>query len=81
MIGKEYFVRQATTLLKFAKTTKDPNVSAGLLQKATVSDPKLIRRGRMMSKLALMPPRIDPTHVAAGFFIRPLPRHSAHFGG
>jgi hypothetical protein len=35
MIGKEYFVRQATTLLKFAKTTKDPNVSAGLLQKAT----------------------------------------------
>jgi len=35
MIGKEYFVRQATTLLKFAKTTKDPNVAAGLLQKAT----------------------------------------------
>ena len=21
------------------------------------------------------------THVAAGFFIRPLPRHSVHFGG
>src|SRR5712664_1318502 len=23
----------------------------------------------------------DFTHVAAGFFIRPLPRHSVHFGG
>ncbi len=23
----------------------------------------------------------DLTHVAAGFFIRPLPRHSVHFGG
>jgi hypothetical protein len=27
------------------------------------------------------PPLIDPTHVAAGLFIRPLPQHSVHFGG
>jgi hypothetical protein len=34
MIGRDYFVRQAGTLLKFAKTTKDPNVAAGLVEKA-----------------------------------------------
>jgi hypothetical protein len=34
VIGKEYFTRQATTLLKIAKTTKDPNVAVGLLEKA-----------------------------------------------
>jgi hypothetical protein len=34
MIGRDYFVRQAATLLKFAKTTKDPNVAAGLVEKA-----------------------------------------------
>jgi len=34
VIGKEYFVRQATILFKFAKTTKDPKISAALLDKA-----------------------------------------------
>ena len=34
MIGKEYFVRQATILFKFAKVTKDPKISAALLDKA-----------------------------------------------
>ena len=34
MIGKQYFVRQATILFKFAKATKDPKVSAALLDKA-----------------------------------------------
>ncbi len=34
MIGKEYFVRQATILFKFAKATKDPKISAALLDKA-----------------------------------------------
>jgi hypothetical protein len=32
--SRQYLTRQATTLLKFAKTTKDPNVAAGFLEKA-----------------------------------------------
>ena len=34
MIGKEYFVRQAATLLRFAKTTTNPDLAAGLAVKA-----------------------------------------------
>ena len=34
MIGKEYLMRQATILFKFAKTTSDSTVAAGLLHKA-----------------------------------------------
>ena len=34
MVGKQYLTRQATTLLKFAKTVTDPNVAAGLVEKA-----------------------------------------------
>ena len=34
MIGREYFVRQATILFKFAKAATDPKVSAALLEKA-----------------------------------------------
>ena len=35
VIGKGYFVRQAATLLKFAQTTTDPKVAAGLVDKAS----------------------------------------------
>ena len=34
MIGREYFVRQAAILFQFAKVTKDPKISAALLEKA-----------------------------------------------
>jgi hypothetical protein len=34
MIGKEYFVRQAATLLRFAKTTTNPDLAASLSAKA-----------------------------------------------
>ncbi len=34
MAGREYLVRQAATLLKFAKATTDPRVVAGLVEKA-----------------------------------------------
>ena len=34
MNSREYLTRQAATLLKFAKTTRDPNVAAGLVEKA-----------------------------------------------
>lgn len=34
MIGREYLMRQAAILFKFAKVTKDPTISAALLEKA-----------------------------------------------
>ena len=34
VLGKQYLTRQATTLLKFAKTTRDPHVAAALVEKA-----------------------------------------------
>jgi hypothetical protein len=34
MIGKEYFVRQAGILFGLAMATKDPKISAALLEKA-----------------------------------------------
>jgi len=34
VIGKLYFVRQAATLLKFAKSTANPELSAVLIEKA-----------------------------------------------
>jgi hypothetical protein len=34
VIGREYFVRQAAILFQFAKVTKDPKISAALLERA-----------------------------------------------
>jgi hypothetical protein len=34
VIGRDYFVRQVTTLLKFAKATTNPQLAAVLIQKA-----------------------------------------------
>jgi hypothetical protein len=34
VIGRHYFARQARTLLKFAKSTNDPNLAAILIEKA-----------------------------------------------
>jgi hypothetical protein len=40
MIGREYFVRQAATLLRMARTVKDPALSAKLLSKAATYEEK-----------------------------------------
>ena len=34
MIGRQYFARQAAILFEFAKATKDPKISAALIEKA-----------------------------------------------
>ncbi len=34
MLSRHYFVRQATTLLKFAKSTTNPQLAAVLIEKA-----------------------------------------------
>jgi len=35
VVGRQYLMRQATTLLKFARTVTDPNVAAALVEKAS----------------------------------------------
>jgi hypothetical protein len=34
VVGRNYFTRQATILLKFAKSTNDPQLAAALIEKA-----------------------------------------------
>jgi hypothetical protein len=34
VIGRQYFVRQAATLIKFARSTNNPELSAVLIEKA-----------------------------------------------
>jgi hypothetical protein len=34
VVGRSYFTRQATTLLKFAKSTNNPDLAAVLIEKA-----------------------------------------------
>jgi hypothetical protein len=34
VVGRQYFTRQATTLLKFAQSTNDPQLVAALVDKA-----------------------------------------------
>ena len=48
VIGEAYFVRQAAILFRFAKVTKDPKISAALMEKAAdlklrVDDPSASR--------------------------------------
>ena len=59
VIGKEYFVRQVTILFKFAKATKDPKISAALLDKAADLKQQMDEPGaqRDLSPLA---PDIEP---------------------
>jgi hypothetical protein len=35
VIGRQYFLRQAATLLEFAQSTNDPGLAADLLEKAS----------------------------------------------
>ena len=35
VVGRNYFTRQAATLLKFAKSTSDPELAAALVEKAS----------------------------------------------
>ena len=46
MIGRNYFTRQAETLLKFAKSTSDPQVAAALVEKAVSLKSKIDESGQ-----------------------------------
>jgi hypothetical protein len=58
MIGKEYFVRQAAILFGLAKATKDPKISAALLEKA--ADLKLQVDDPCAPNPTLLAPDIEP---------------------
>jgi len=45
VIGRQYFVRQAATLLKFAKSTGNPELSAVLVEKAADLNSRLDQAG------------------------------------
>ena len=59
MIGKQYFVRQAAILFGIAKATKDPEMSAALMDKAADIKSKVDELGpsRDLSPLA---PDVEP---------------------
>ena len=59
VIGKQYFVRQAAILFKFAKATKDPKVSAALLDKAADLKQKVDEPGAQPD-LSPLAPDIEP---------------------
>jgi hypothetical protein len=46
MIGKQYFVRQSAILFGIAKATKDPKISAALMDKAADLKSKMTNRAR-----------------------------------
>ena len=61
MIAKEYFVRQATILFGLAKATKDPRISAALLEKA--ADLKLQVDEPGAPNLTPLVPDIEPPEM------------------
>ena len=57
MIGNRYFARQAAILFGIAKATKDPKISAALMDKAADLKSKVDEPG---APLDIMPPDIEP---------------------
>jgi hypothetical protein len=58
-IGREYFVRQAAILFRFAKATRDPTISAALMEKA--ADLKLqVDEPGAQSDLSPRAPDVEP---------------------
>jgi len=66
VLGQQYLARQATTLLKFAKSARDPNVSAVLVEKAA----------ELRDRVEETMPPVDPSprQMTPQVFIR---RHTA----
>jgi hypothetical protein len=59
VIGKQYFVRQAAILFGIAKATKDPKISAALMDKAADLKSKVDRPDQPLD-LTLLEPDIEP---------------------
>jgi hypothetical protein len=61
VIGREYFARQAAILFKFAKATKDPTISAALLEKAADLKSQVDETMQPLSDLGPNAPDVEPT--------------------
>ena len=59
VIGREYFVRQAATLLRFAKTTTNPELAASLVDKAADLKSQVDETGALPD-LSPLAPDIEP---------------------
>jgi hypothetical protein len=59
VIGKQYFVRQAAILFGIAKATKDPKISAALMDKAADIKSKVDEAGATLD-LTPAAPDIEP---------------------
>jgi hypothetical protein len=59
VIGKQYFVRQAAILFGIAKATKDPKISAALMDKAADLKSKVDELGAPFD-IAPLAPDIEP---------------------
>jgi hypothetical protein len=64
VIGREYFARQVAILFKFAKATKDPKISAALLEKAADLKSRLDEPGERTDTRPLSPDTESPSHRA-----------------
>jgi hypothetical protein len=63
VIGKQYFVRQAATLLRFAKSTQDPKIVAALIEKAADFKSQ-VDEAIPSSDLTPLAPDIEPPSAA-----------------
>ena len=60
MLGRSYFARQATTLLKFARSTSNPELAASLVERAADLKAQMDKDDRPSSSLAA--PDVEPEH-------------------
>ena len=60
MLGRTYFARQATTLLKFAKSTSNPELAATLVERAANLKAQIDEDDRPSPSLAA--PDVEPEH-------------------
>ncbi len=59
VVGKKFLAEQAATLLKFAKATTNPDVAAGLLDKAA----EIAARGQQAPDLSPRAPDVEQADV------------------
>jgi hypothetical protein len=60
VIGRQYFTQQATTLLKFAKSTRNPELAAVLIEKAAALKSRVDETGTRPDRSPL-PPDVEPS--------------------
>jgi hypothetical protein len=64
VVGRSYFTRQATTLLKFAKSTNNPELAAVLIERAADLKSQLDERMPAPDQSPLAPD-VESTHQSA----------------